>query len=85
MKALHNTVFLLITLCFLMTNAPLSAAYYDDKLNTVVEGEGDFDGQAYMASRYVPAMRPAVVVGTLLLVAIIVVVLQQSQPSGHGH
>ncbi len=85
MKALHKTVSLLLTLCFLTTIMPLSAAHYDDKLNTVVEGEGDFDGQAYMASRYVPALRPAVMVTSVLILATLVVLLQDSQGKGHSH
>ncbi len=55
--------------------------------NTDVNGPGSsedgFDGQAYCASRYVPALRPHMVIGGLLLIAIIVVVLQNTEHHKH--
>lgn len=80
MKFLQKTAFLLTTVALVATSIPCSAAPHNEhgKPRTPYEESNEFDGQAYYASRYLPAMRPGVMVGGLLLTALIVVVLQRS-------
>jgi len=70
----------------LIAKVPAEAApTYHVRHTAPYNTDENFDGQAYYASRYVPALRPKVVVGTLLLIGVIVVILQNSNNHGHIH
>ena len=43
------------------------------------------DVQAYAASAWVPAVRPQVVVGSLVVITVLALILINSQDSGHIH
>lgn len=82
MKRFKKTTALLMSLALLTAHLPLSAQAY----NPTLDGEDEeFDGQAYYAARYVPATRPIVIATYVTLIAIVVVILQNSTHHSHNH
>lgn len=88
MKCIHKVVSIFTAMAVLVAATPawaakpppppyaLNTTNWDKDINgNEIEG---FDGQAYYASRYVPSLRPYMVVGTLLLLGLITVVLQNT-------
>lgn len=77
----------ILSIALLMAYMPAASAAptYYVRNTAPYDSDENFDGQAYYASRYVPSLRPKVVLGSLLLIGILVVILQNSNNSGHVH
>ncbi len=87
MKRLNKVLATMIAGTMLVASQPCVGAPAMNARTTYPHNDGsEFDGQAYAASRYVPSLRPQVVIGILTLTGIIVLVLQNNQSgSGHSH